>query len=203
MDSSFCKSQENDVLHRPEGCFLLSHDRPVTLRRNYNTTEDMLLLLNSNWIQPFLTAPNQIHIALCFKVDGFNPCDGSERAANWTKLVDELFESYSSFVSQTGIQVEFILDGAGTAGGGRTCLQEKWKPWNYTWIIGDDPIEALFLNTEENALNRFQIMNTPVPESVNVSSYQYFCFSFFCYNQLPNLNFINSLIITISCEIGN
>lgn len=175
-DYSFCKSQNNDVLHRSEGCFLLSHDTPIITRKDYNTTEDLLFLLNSTWIQPFLHDSQPIHIALCFKVDDFTPCDGSEQAANWTRLVDELFESYTSFQSQTGVQVEFILDGAGTAGGGRDCLQEKWKPWNYTWIIGDDPMTALFLNTEENALNRFQIMNTPVPENENVSTFVLFTF---------------------------
>ena len=169
MDKEFCKAQENDRLHSDNGCFLLSHDRPVSLRRNYNTTSNLLDLLGQEWIQPFVTGESKIHVALCFKTRGFSPCDGSQKAQQWTSLVDSLFDSYTEFVEETGIQVEFVLDGAGTAGGGRDCLQEYWRPWNYTWIIHDDPDAAFISNSPTSALDRFQIMNTPVPDSIQAS----------------------------------
>jgi hypothetical protein len=146
------------------GCFVFSHDYPSQKHTDYNTTADLLELLQEEWIQPFITAPNKLHIALCFKVDSFNPCDGSSSAQNWTALVDELFGVYESFLSESGAQVEFILDGSGTAGNGRTCLVDKWRPWNYTWIEGNDPQGDFWSNSVTNGSDRFQIMNTPVPD---------------------------------------
>ena len=131
-------------------------------------------MLQSDWFQPYITGNNKLTIALCFKVDGFNPCDGSSAAQNWITLVNELFASYNAFIEENNINVEFVLDGAGTAGGGRTCLEDYWRPWNYTWIIGDDPQSALFLDSTENANDRFQIMNTPVPEDSSVSTYKFY-----------------------------
>jgi hypothetical protein len=52
--------------------------------------------------------------------------------------VDNVFEYYQDFIENTGYKVEFIMDGAATPGGGRSCLNQKWRPWNSTYIINSD-----------------------------------------------------------------
>lgn len=53
----------------------------------------------------------------------------------WMELVDELFQEYNNAIAKYSLNVEFLLDGAGTPGGNRTCLNQRWRPWNATYII--------------------------------------------------------------------
>ena len=84
------------------------------------------------------------------------------RPGNWTQLVPELFDEYNLFLQETGANVEFLLDGAGTPGGGRSCLNQLWRPWNSTYIISNDGVEPMLENDFVNGTDRFQVMNTEI-----------------------------------------
>lgn len=180
MNTTFCATQQQVTNQSSNGCFLLSHDEPVPTRTNYNSTEDVLKLLKLPDIEKFVTDKNRkIHIALCFKVDNFTPCDNSTNAQSYISLVTTLFQQYSNFLEENPTyNVEFVLDGAATAGGGRTCLADLWRPWNYTWIITSDPHLAFIDNSATNSYDRFQIMNTPINDYLNISFYFYFILHF-------------------------
>ena len=92
--------------------------------------------------------------------------------------MDELFEEYQNFLNETGYNIEFVLDGAGTPGGGRACLSQKWRPWNATYIIGSDGLGALFSNNPVNGSDRFQIMNT---ETMFPTTRSFFILFYFIY----------------------
>ena len=49
-----------------------------------------------------------IAIALCFKCDGFGPCDGSAKAANWTALIDDFHSRVRFFLAS--VSDESIAD---------------------------------------------------------------------------------------------
>ena len=156
MPAEYCPSPQD-----PRGCFLLSHDKPNPAIANYNTSSQLLTLLSEPtlryWtmvsskfgLSPFnrllATAqrPAGVYIALCFKLDGFDPCDGSERAQNWTALADEFFERANEIVKTWQLNVHFILDG-GThcqAGNGTVflaschCMQAR-RPRGNAWRSG-------------------------------------------------------------------
>jgi hypothetical protein len=82
---------------------------------------------------------------------------------HWVAIVDHLFETYSSIVKKHGLKVEFILDESGTHGMTRSCLQEKWRPWISTFISPRDPIEAFVFDEPSLGMDRFRILNEPVP----------------------------------------
>jgi hypothetical protein len=107
----------------------------------------------------------KVHISFCFKYLG-DPCDGSATSQNWTSLITDLFNEANSLITSHSLNLEFILDGAGTPGGfvpPRRCLDKLWSPWNSTWIDGSDPYTAFFSNNEEDGDSRFQIFNSPGP----------------------------------------
>lgn len=48
---------------------------------------------------------------------------------------------------------EFILDGEGTPSG-RDCLIDRWRPLVATWILGNDPDDALTSNNSSLGYDR-------------------------------------------------
>eukprot|EP00026_Physarum_polycephalum_P004407 Phypoly_transcript_04426.p1 GENE.Phypoly_transcript_04426~~Phypoly_transcript_04426.p1 ORF type:complete len:695 (+),score=81.70 Phypoly_transcript_04426:80-2164(+) len=160
MDSSFCASQPQ-APQSPEGCFVLSHDMPVT-ERQYNTTYSILNFISDPQYAAYYKNPVQkIHIALCFKLDNASPCDGSVVAQNWTSTTQAFFDTANAVVSAKGLNVEFILDGSSTPTDQNLCLINKWRPWVATWIPGDSE-EAPYSNNATFGLDRFQVFNPPV-----------------------------------------
>jgi hypothetical protein len=77
-----------------------------------------------------------------------------------------------------------VVDGSGTPTG-RSCLAQRWLPWNATWIVGrsallyrsvivhcrqqhspppcSDPIGALESNNVSLGYNRYQVPHSPTP----------------------------------------
>jgi hypothetical protein len=107
---------------------------------------------------------------------------------HWISLVDELFQqlnplstAFNSKNNNNKVQMEFILDESGTPGGGagagvllpRTCLRNKWRPWNATFISPRDPSLAFLFNNRELGYDRFQVLNEPVPSSSALDSVKY------------------------------
>lgn len=152
----------------PRGCFILNHDTPQvngTFRSTYNTSDDLLdFIFNSPYSPAF--SRQERHIALCFKTTGFSPwcvaeytitytltatiltcgasviflrSDNSPSDQMWQSLTTTLVNRIQAYSEKTGIHVDFILDGSGTPGGGRTCLSKEFMPYNATWIPDSGP----------------------------------------------------------------
>ena len=71
---SFCQAQKQ-VANRTDqrGCFVLNHDDASTARDDYNTSSDILNMLNSPLFKPWFTQKDRLFIALCFKVKSIFP----------------------------------------------------------------------------------------------------------------------------------
>jgi len=164
--ADFCRNATYDSVARVNpktahlGCFLLNHDTPTPHRSApYNTSDDVLAMLADSSFAPwFLSPPRKVSIALCSK---FDPpvCDGSQVAQDYLALMDDFFERAEALIADKDLQVEFILDGALTPNAARSCLAQRWRPWNATYIIDSDPPSALFDNNATNGDDRFQINN--------------------------------------------
>uniref|UniRef100_A0A7S4PIC6 Uncharacterized protein n=1 Tax=Paramoeba aestuarina TaxID=180227 RepID=A0A7S4PIC6_9EUKA len=162
MDSDFCSSQTN--VPQPadlRGCFLLSHDTPTSKVDDYNTTDDILDFISDEKYAHFFKSDRKNGIALCFKTNGFSPCDNSTDAQNWFGLVDDFFDKANQIIRDNNLNVEFIMDGVGTPGAGRTCLNQKYRPWVSTYIYPNDPSDAITSNNPLKGYDRFQVLNEP------------------------------------------
>lgn len=158
MPPSFCAGQQR-VANSTIGCMLLSHDEPVASRSNYNTTDDVLSLIANAQYAPWFKGSETIYIALCFKYSE-NPCDGSVNSNNWLLLADTLFSQANQLISSLGLNLQLIVDGAGSPTG-RSCLDNRFSPWNSTWIVFSDPLAALTSNSPTDGYVRYQVNNMP------------------------------------------
>ena len=88
-------------------------------------------------------------------------------------------------LQETGVNVEFVLDGSGTPTWGNKCLEDKWRPWVATWNLCSSfsllfsmpilrhhdvrfvrqPIGAILSNDPSKNYDRFQFFNLPVGSS--------------------------------------
>ncbi|KJE96984.1 hypothetical protein CAOG_007474 [Capsaspora owczarzaki ATCC 30864] len=190
MPEIFCLLQKR-VSHPSEGCLVLNHDEPVDWRpAPYNTTADILTLLADPAIAQFMLPPHRLFIALCFKVDIGSPCDKTEYAKKFLALVDGFFADATAFMQKNPqFQLEFVLDGAGTPNAARTCLAERWRPWNATWIVGSDPQDAATSNNATEGYDRFLInnMSGSSPEDANMLKMQSIAYGKFANGTYPYL----------------
>eukprot|EP01118_Nematostelium_gracile_P006150 TRINITY_DN1976_c0_g1_i7.p1 TRINITY_DN1976_c0_g1~~TRINITY_DN1976_c0_g1_i7.p1 ORF type:complete len:374 (+),score=82.13 TRINITY_DN1976_c0_g1_i7:55-1176(+) len=141
------------------GCFLLTHDNPISaVKVRFNTSDDLLDMMDEN---PELFQQNEIHIALCFKT-GFTLCDGGMEFFNWTSLIDDFYDRANQIISKHSLKVEFILDGSAPVTDETECLKDKWRPWVYTYVSFRNPALAYFENWTRDGYDRFAILNEPV-----------------------------------------
>lgn len=174
MPTEFCRNQPQDVSPisaafavRPgnasgSGCFVLSHDRPTASRR-YNTTGQLLdLLADPSHARWFRNPASRVHIALCFKWDGaLGVCGLTQDAGRWRDAADAFFVEALARIQTHALNVELVLDGVATPTH-RPCLRHRWPPWNATWIIGQDPADAMFSDAPADGYDSFQVNNMPV-----------------------------------------
>ncbi|ELR12722.1 uncharacterized protein ACA1_092420 [Acanthamoeba castellanii str. Neff] len=158
MPPEFCASQSRVPHGDSRGCFVLSHDTP-SAQAQYNSTQDVALMLQDPTFLPFFTQDQRVYIALCFK-NAPTMCDNSTVAQAWLSLVDEFMAHLASTVHKYRLNVEFVLDGDAAPLLERPCLWQRWRPLASTWI--DLPWEALFYANPEFAYDRFQVLNLPV-----------------------------------------
>jgi hypothetical protein len=145
----------------PRGCFLLSHDNPLPSERQYNTTEDLVRLVQQPELRPFFADPEpsrKRHIALCFK-NAPGRCDNTTEAANWRSLVTDTLAAFDGAIRQQGLNLEIVLDG--DASPNLPCLVPLWRPHNSTYISLQDPAGAFESNNATNGYDRYQIVNEP------------------------------------------
>eukprot|EP00164_Ancoracysta_twista_P007114 GFYU01010045.1.p1 GENE.GFYU01010045.1~~GFYU01010045.1.p1 ORF type:complete len:762 (+),score=232.05 GFYU01010045.1:108-2288(+) len=154
-DVALCKAQVGDRhVIGDNGCFLLNHDGPVSQGR-YNSTDDLLDYLSSDRVVPHLQRKDsRMMIALCFKDESINPCDGSDKSAKWTALLEDFFTRANQMIDSHSMNLEFILDGAGKP---KDCTVDKWRPWNSTWI--KTPAEALTSDDVSKGYDRYRVLN--------------------------------------------
>lgn len=154
VDPHFVPSKECEVVNitSEDGCFLLSHDRPlVKLNELYNSSDNLLSLLITESARY-----KKITVALCFK-DAPDKCsDDSTQFQSWLRLVDDFYASATSLLDPAA--VEFVLDGDGKP---TDCLVGRWPNWNSVWINTGNPQEAFYSNSLENDYFRFQVLNDP------------------------------------------
>lgn len=124
----------------PRGCLLLSHDTVTPLLNDaYNTTAQVLAFISDPANAGWFAGADRFYIALCFKGHGSSGsvCDNSTESLMWLSLVDEFVAAANEVVTNHSLNVEFILDGDATPTGG-PCLEQRWRPWNSTYIPGSD-----------------------------------------------------------------
>jgi hypothetical protein len=68
LDASACSEQVNANHSDTRGCFVLNHDTPTPGRSDFNTSTQLLDLIASNALRPWMTqASSRFFVALCFK----------------------------------------------------------------------------------------------------------------------------------------
>lgn len=57
QNATFCSQQVNANHSNPNGCFILNHDDPApgVVRQTYNTTDNVLALIQEAWAKPYFT----------------------------------------------------------------------------------------------------------------------------------------------------
>ncbi len=99
-------------------------------------------------------------VALCFKVSLADVCDGSPASNNWLSLADDFVAGANAAVAAHGLHVQFVLDGVGVPG--PPCLQQRWRPWNATFISGTNATDPAFTsNDPTRGFDRFAVLNEP------------------------------------------
>lgn len=91
---------------------ILNHDDPIKRLEHYNTTDDLLEMLeDAQYSKWFRNSSQKIFIALCFKTL-FNPCspdfNKKEDAINWMLLVDEFFKNANQKIESLSLNGIFI-----------------------------------------------------------------------------------------------
>ena len=150
----------------PRGCFVLNHDTPTLLgrnyRRDYNSTGDLLALLaeRSGPLYPFLTRPSvRVFFALCFKSIPIDVCAQTTAAArHWRSLVDQLVASFLELSSRDpALNVEFVLD----SGVPQRCFLQRWRP-----LVGTSspfPQQAFTSDNATLGYDRWGVLNANWP----------------------------------------
>jgi hypothetical protein len=167
QNATFCASQQR-VSDPSSGCFILNHDDPdpsdpSEIRYNYNTTQDILNFISDQQYSAYFAGNTTIYIALCFKTD-FDVCGNSTDAENWNSQIEAYVKQADKLISSNKLNVQFILDGQATANDQRKCLKDSFKPWVFTYIVTQDPIEALVTNDPIAGYDRFAVNDIPADE---------------------------------------
>jgi hypothetical protein len=160
MTSDFC-AQSVMGIHDARGCFPLNHDTPVPTEP-YFTLSDVLDFVS----QPSLDRSIHLTLAVCVKF-GVDVCGSSSDASNMLALMDEFFHTAQALITSGKINVEFVLDGSVTVG--HSCFAQRWRPWNSTYIPGQDPVDAAFSNDAEKGYDRLLVLNPEVGPSLDPS----------------------------------
>ena len=164
----FCALQQR-VANKSDarGCFVLNHDTPNLTngyRSNYNTTADILSIVQDVRYRRYFTHADPFLVTLCFKnVD--KPCDVS--SAPWRSLIDDFFHVAQQVVQASSLNLQFVLDGDAAGGAICDCLKDRWRPWVATFISGGGQQpgtclnDAFTSNDRTRGLDRFAILNEP------------------------------------------
>ncbi|CEM31482.1 unnamed protein product [Vitrella brassicaformis CCMP3155] len=155
-DDSFCGSQSRVRTRGPHGaCMVLEHT-PVKQVTDYNTTDDLVDLLQSEEYRNLLTAPTKRCIQLCLKQKPADIGECTLAAADWIALLDDLYARANEVIHANGLNVELFLDSID--GAIKTCphIVKKWPSWRTTW--NGDPQQAMD-NDAAQGHDRVQILN--------------------------------------------
>lgn len=138
---------------------------------NYNSSANIEAFLASPQNRHLLTNKSKrVFIAFCYKYDMGGPVCKNK---NWVAFTSDFVSNLQKIVAQHQLNLEFVMDGAGTAlhKSEGSCLKDMFQPFVSTWNPLVDPIEAL--DSDSGAYKRYQVMNLPVTP-VNTSHLQLF-----------------------------
>lgn len=167
MNASFCASQPR-VAQDPRGCFVLSHDVPVTSRA-YNSTDDVLAFVTDPKNSVFFANPaRRAAIAWCFKLDVIDPCSNSTEARNYLSLVTDLYNTLLDLPQRyESLNVQFIFDGDVVPLDYARCMDDLWTALPATWTgVPPQELEGAFANDTARGLDRYSIFDMPVPHEL-------------------------------------
>ena len=141
------------------GCFLMNHDNPVAGVR-YNTTAELLLVLQALGRGVPSGAPPRVTVAVCFKGSSLNmltTCNPLSSAwRDWLAAATALFDAGAKMNG-----VAFVVDGDGTPGGGpllaRKCLCNAFGALPSTWQGSGRGDPATALSSDADCDGRFQV----------------------------------------------
>ena len=155
------------------GCFLLNHD-DVALNRTapYNTSDDVLSLVEGWAGRGWLRGAANVSIALCFKYDYGGVCDNSTESGQWRALMDAFYERAQSLISAHNLSLVFVLDGAGSIDPRSPCLTPLYPGWPSTFIPYDNTMYA-FNSSATETLLRSNLLNVRQDTFANVSAQHY------------------------------
>ena len=172
---SFCQTNAtatSRVRDGSHGCFLLNHD-PLSLARTsgYNTSDDVLDLVEALSSTPWLHGPRNVSIALCHKFDG-NVCANTSDAINWRSLMQAFYTRAESLIARYQLSIIFVEDGAGAVDVPSACLTDLFPGWPSTYIPSDNTRDGLFRN-DTPTYARMNLLNMEASSFYNVSAERY------------------------------
>lgn len=129
-------------------CFLLTHDTPQVTNTYFTIKGILDMIKDEKHVNYF--KQNKTSIALCFKNSPKEQCDDKE----FISMIDNFFNSANKLTKENDLKIEFILDGAKFQ-----CAKDRWRPWVYTWIRGEDPDEAFISDNKDLSYDRYDVFN--------------------------------------------
>lgn len=155
------------------GCFLLNHD-DVALNRTspYNTSDDVLSLVDEWAERRWLHGATNVSIALCFKYDYGGVCDDSTDGGQWRALMQSFYERAQSLITTYQLSLLFVLDGAGSIDPRSPCLTSLFPTWPSTYIPFDNSPDA-FNSSATPTLARSNLLNMFQPTFTTVAQQHY------------------------------
>ena len=151
------------VQHGSDGCFLLNHD-DLSLDRTapYNTSDDVLALVDEWSEREWLHGAVNVSIALCFKYDYGSVCDNSTTSDQWRSLMQSFYDRAQSLITANDLSLLFVLDGAGSIDPRSPCLTPLYLGWPSTYIPYDNSPDA-FNSSANPTLERSNLLNIYQP----------------------------------------
>ncbi|CAF1385462.1 unnamed protein product, partial [Didymodactylos carnosus] len=80
------------------------------------------------------------------------------------RLTDKFLNKANQLINEFNLNIQFILDGAGTLDGKNDCLINLWRPLVMTYTFPNAPLKAFTSNTIENGYDRLAINNMQSPK---------------------------------------
>ena len=161
------------VQHGQHGCFLLNHD-DLALNRTapYNTSDDVLALMDEWRGVEWLHGAVNVSIALCFKYDFGSVCDNSTESQQWRALVQAFYDRAQSLITTNDLSLLFVLDGSGSMDPRNPCLTPLYPGWPSTYIPYDNSPDA-FNSSTTSTLARSNLLNIYQPTFKFVAQQHY------------------------------
>ena len=170
QSQSFCSAQSQVTSNITNGCFVLSHDSPVSTRQ-YNSTDNVLsYIINNRHLFNTTDITSRKFMAFCFKLNdaiaSSNVCNASNKiAVQWLASVTTLMNQVTDIINKYNLTLQIILDGqAATSDENSNCMAHLWEPFEKTYT-GKPGTDVAMTNNVTLGYDRFSILDTMVPDN--------------------------------------